>query len=321
MRCVSLQRMPLKFQDESSDLEALLLEFGFLCEKDDGAWQIAENYGFYAAHISRWVSTDPTWLEDGINLYAYVHGNPLSGVDPSGMGTDDVTWDVPDFVQTEDDFRNWVYDSAGAYIDGDVTVERTEDGRPIFNYNNADITVDQARRAEMEAENRTFGSYLGTAAGEDALGFYADLIVEGEHQGGLLGGLKQTGGYVGGLLSALWTPETATQTAFTLGMAGVGSLTSVGSMVQKGLAAWGAYESSVSLGEGVAGVTSGLHTADLASWARSGQYQGGHEMSAIQRGLSVVGGTVGLGMSFVGGIFQDNGATQWLQGGKSFFTI
>ena len=87
MRCVSLQRMPLKFQDESSDLEALLLEFGFLCEKDDGAWQIAENYGFYAAHISRWVSTDPTWLADGINLYAYVNGNPLSGVDPSGTQT------------------------------------------------------------------------------------------------------------------------------------------------------------------------------------------------------------------------------------------
>lgn len=87
MPSVSLQRMPLKFQDESSDLEALLLEFGFLCEKDDGAWQIAENYGFYAAHISRWVSTDPTWLADGINLYAYVNGPPLSGVDPSGTLT------------------------------------------------------------------------------------------------------------------------------------------------------------------------------------------------------------------------------------------
>lgn len=32
MPCASLQRMPQKFQEESSDLETLLLELGFLCE-------------------------------------------------------------------------------------------------------------------------------------------------------------------------------------------------------------------------------------------------------------------------------------------------
>lgn len=32
MSCVSLQRKPHKFQEESSDLETQLLELGFLCE-------------------------------------------------------------------------------------------------------------------------------------------------------------------------------------------------------------------------------------------------------------------------------------------------
>lgn len=32
MPCVSLQRKSRKFQEESSDLEALLLDLGFLCE-------------------------------------------------------------------------------------------------------------------------------------------------------------------------------------------------------------------------------------------------------------------------------------------------
>lgn len=64
MPCVSLQRKTSNFQENPSDLDAQLLELGFLCEKDDGAWQIAENYGFYAAHISRWVSTDPYHLLD-----------------------------------------------------------------------------------------------------------------------------------------------------------------------------------------------------------------------------------------------------------------
>lgn len=64
MSSVSLQKKSRKFQEESSDLETQLLELGFLCEKDDGARQIAENYGFYAAHISRWVSTGPYHLLD-----------------------------------------------------------------------------------------------------------------------------------------------------------------------------------------------------------------------------------------------------------------
>ena len=287
-------------------------------EKDEESSLYYHGARYYACWLGRWTAVDPIGIGDGLNVYMYVQGNPVSGVDPSGTGTDDVVWDVPDFVQTEEDFRNWVYDNAGAYIDGDVTVERTDDGRPIFNYNDADITVDQARRAEMETENRTFESYLGIAAGEEARGFYADLVVKGERQGGAWGSVEKGLGYTLGFFAALWTPETATQTAFILGTAGVGSVAPVGSMVQKGLALWGAYESSISVAEGATGTTSGLHTMDLASWARSGQYQGGHEMSAIQRGLSVVGGTVGLGMSFVGGIFQDNGATQWLQGGKSF---
>lgn len=68
-------------------------------EKDEESSLYYCEQRYYAAHISRWVSTDPTWLEDGINLYAYVNGNPVSGVDPSGMGTennDDVVKPVLD---------------------------------------------------------------------------------------------------------------------------------------------------------------------------------------------------------------------------------
>lgn len=101
MSNVSLQRKTSNFQENPSDLDAQLLELGFLSEKDD-AMQMIFYTGkekdeesslyyceqrYYAAHISRWVSTGPTWLEDGINLYAYVHGNPVSGVDPSGTET------------------------------------------------------------------------------------------------------------------------------------------------------------------------------------------------------------------------------------------
>ena len=72
-------------------------------EKDEESSLYYCEQRYYAAHISRWVSTDPTWLEDGINLYAYVNGNPVSGVDPSGTQTvenDDVEPKLDDVVNS-----------------------------------------------------------------------------------------------------------------------------------------------------------------------------------------------------------------------------
>ena len=59
-------------------------------EKDEESSLYYCEQRYYAAHISRWVSTDPTWLEDGINLYAYVNGNPVSGADPHGTNEENV---------------------------------------------------------------------------------------------------------------------------------------------------------------------------------------------------------------------------------------
>jgi len=40
---------------------------------------------FYASHLGRWVNRDPIGYDGGTwNLYEYVNGMPLDGVDPSG---------------------------------------------------------------------------------------------------------------------------------------------------------------------------------------------------------------------------------------------
>jgi RHS repeat-associated protein len=39
---------------------------------------------YYAPWLGRWTSCDPAGLADGVNLYAYVHGSPVTAVDPSG---------------------------------------------------------------------------------------------------------------------------------------------------------------------------------------------------------------------------------------------
>ena len=41
-------------------------------------------YRFYVPHLGRWLNRDPLQEQGGINLYGYVHGDPLGYVDPDG---------------------------------------------------------------------------------------------------------------------------------------------------------------------------------------------------------------------------------------------
>jgi RHS repeat-associated protein len=42
-------------------------------------------YRAYDPDLGRWMNRDPIEEEDGLNLYAYVHGNPINTVDPDGL--------------------------------------------------------------------------------------------------------------------------------------------------------------------------------------------------------------------------------------------
>lgn len=43
---------------------------------------------YYDANLGRFISEDPAGFVDGTNLYAYVGGNPVMAVDPSGLGAE-----------------------------------------------------------------------------------------------------------------------------------------------------------------------------------------------------------------------------------------
>ena len=59
--------------------------------------------------------------------------------------------------------------------------------------------------------------WTGVNAGEEAASYYADMVVEGETVGGFKGFRMQALGWTGGLFASLWTPDTALDTAMTLG--------------------------------------------------------------------------------------------------------
>ncbi len=72
---------------------------------------------YYDAQIGRFISEDPIGFQGGLNLYAYVGGNPLILVDPSGLGSTEA------FNSTQGDSLNDIRFSAGLQVGGQVGVK------------------------------------------------------------------------------------------------------------------------------------------------------------------------------------------------------
>ncbi|MFD1322658.1 SpvB/TcaC N-terminal domain-containing protein [Micromonospora sonneratiae] len=61
-------------------------------ERDEESGLSYHSARYLAPWLGRWVSCDPAGPSGGVNLYAYVSGNPLRLVDPSGLGFWDRVW-------------------------------------------------------------------------------------------------------------------------------------------------------------------------------------------------------------------------------------
>lgn len=67
-------------------LDSALKEYRYSGKERDGTTGLYY-YGarYYAPWLCRWLSADPAGTVDGLNLYAFVGGNPITHVDPNGL--------------------------------------------------------------------------------------------------------------------------------------------------------------------------------------------------------------------------------------------
>lgn len=58
-------------------------------ERDEETGLQRHGMRYYAPWLGRWTATDPIGIGDGVNRYAYAHGNPQNRSDASGLGADE----------------------------------------------------------------------------------------------------------------------------------------------------------------------------------------------------------------------------------------
>ncbi|MGL5667935.1 MAG: RHS repeat-associated core domain-containing protein [Shewanella sp.] len=68
----SFTQQPFGYSTKRSDFESGLVYFG---------------YRFYSPNLKRWLNRDPLQEQGGINLYAYINGDPLGYIDPDGRSS------------------------------------------------------------------------------------------------------------------------------------------------------------------------------------------------------------------------------------------
>jgi len=62
-----------------------LQPFGYSTKRSDfTSGLVYFGYRFYMPNMGRWLNRDPLQEQGGINLYAYVNGDPMGYVDPDG---------------------------------------------------------------------------------------------------------------------------------------------------------------------------------------------------------------------------------------------
>jgi hypothetical protein len=134
----------------------------------------------------------------------------------------------------------------------------------------------------------------GTQQGEEASQYWANLYVQGEQQGGFGGAAKQFVAFPMGMLSSLWTKDTALATALTLGTSGLGALAGAGKLgaasmpTIRAMQIGGAFQSGTSIGQGISGKN---------MWT-------GEELSPLDRGFHLTFGALGAGLDLGGAGLQ-----------------
>jgi RHS repeat-associated protein len=100
-------------------------------EKDEETALYYHGARYYVPWLGRWTAADPAGLVDGVNLYAYVQGNPLGSTDPTGHASEYKPYGIS-FQPTGKETVQQLHDIAASVRTPEAPYGLTFSGTPRF---------------------------------------------------------------------------------------------------------------------------------------------------------------------------------------------
>ncbi len=95
------------FQAGHSGAEVSLKRYRYTGkERDEETGLYYHGARYYAPWLGRWTSCDPVGILDGLNIYAYTRGNPVSSSDPDGRAEVPSQYKLNDVVRYDEPLQN-----------------------------------------------------------------------------------------------------------------------------------------------------------------------------------------------------------------------
>ena len=157
------------FQTGRSAAEVSLKRYRYTGkERDSETGLYYHGARYYLPWLVRWASCDPAGLRDGVNIYAYVRGNPIRLMDPSGTQSAPADDMAPELraAWEKAELANYDDDSVGALVDAQ---DRDFERRGLSLATKQAMLERATVRATTAARQWSQGNYV-TAIGQGAAG-------------------------------------------------------------------------------------------------------------------------------------------------------
>ena len=157
------------YADESADINPWL----FSGEYDDGTVGVVYyNYRYFQTYVGRWVSMDPTFEFGGLNLYCFIHNDPVLSIDRLGLLSTGVkscvryykscTWHA--YLQVGNWTMGWASQPQGEDLTdnsarGCTEMELLEDGVMPDGKPCKCATAEELQKCVQDKSNWPFGTY------------------------------------------------------------------------------------------------------------------------------------------------------------------
>jgi len=97
------------YQAKNQDIKSAAKRYRYTgMERDEETGLEYHSARYYAPWLGRWMNADPIGIGDGVNVYGYAHGNPVSLHDTNGMNTPESDADKEIMMMTDSQLRKHI---------------------------------------------------------------------------------------------------------------------------------------------------------------------------------------------------------------------